>query len=211
MNLSDLSALDRLTRNLHDYELASRKTRSEILDQKGNDLRIQLFRGFWAQKLGGPGGKKKGIAFRELDRRTRAGVGTLVRLRVLDEKWIANMPETTKDGKPLSLWQKLVYQETQRRQSGIGILGVSFLSKRFRNKKGERYLAANVSKTLGELVVISKDEDSFTIRGMTPGMNEIAERYGIKARAINAVSADIEPYLARKFGQAWDQSMKRAA
>lgn len=208
----DASALERLGQNLRDYALVSKLTISEILEKKGNDLRIQLFRGFWDHKMGGKGGKKRGIAFRELARRTKAGIGTFVRLKFLDEKWLAGMPEVTKSGKPLSLWQKLVYQETQRRDAGVGILGVSFLSRRFRqNKDRGQYLVTNNSPTLGSLVTITKTEDSYTVRGMTPGMSKIADRYGIKEAALNKVSDDMEPYLARKFGEAWEKALKGRA
>jgi hypothetical protein len=213
-------ALETLSENISKYALVSGLTISEILDKKGNDLRIQLFKGFWNQKFGGKGAKKKDIAFRELARRTKGGLGTLVRLKFLDTQW-GEAPSVGKTGRPLSLWQKLVWQETMRRESGIGILGVSFLSKRFRFRKTtdalsglrtvERYSVANVSKTLGELVRISKDAESFTIHGMTPAMNEISERYGIKTAAINAVNADMRPYLDRKFEEAATAAFKKAA
>lgn len=202
----DASALDRLRGCLQRYYLLSGKTISDILDQKGNDLRIQLFRGFWAQKFGGGGTKKTGIAFRELARRAKAGIGTKVRLMFLDGRW-GSPPSTDKRGRALSLWSQLVWQEATRRQQGIGVLAVSFLSKRFRDKRGERYLAENKSKTIGTLVRITKTADTFLIHGMTPGLNEISSRYGIKEKAMNAVSKDMEPYISRKLGEAAQKAL----
>lgn len=208
----DTSPIDVLNHNLSKYAQVSKLTLAQVLDKKGNDLRIQLFRGFWNHKFGN--GKKGGIAWRELAKRSRAGLGTLVRKLFLDSA-NGTTPETDKRGRRLSLWQRLVAQETMRREAGIGILGISFLSRRFRNKKAgniiQRYTVANVSKTLGELVRISNDGESYVIRGMTPGMKEISERYGIKDVAIGAVNADMLPYLRRKFSEAAEVSIGKAS
>lgn len=192
----DVSQLDRLQANLKKYAAVSKKDEDEILNKKGNDLRIQLYRGF--KKAKWKGGKK--IAERELKRRSKAGIGTLVRLKYLTDRYSANAPKTDKTGKPLSLWQQLVWQETQRRQRGIGLLGVTFLQKRFRYGKEGRYLVENRSRTLGTLVRIEKSQGSFSISGFTPGLVKIAQRYGIVSTAMAAVSADIEVYLNRKMG-----------
>lgn len=209
MIFADTVALSRLESNLRAYASVSKLTISEILGKKGNDLRIQLFRGFYEHKLGGKGAKKTNIAFAELKRRTRLGMGTLVRLKYLSDKWTTGLPDRTKDGKPLSRWQRLVYQETERRTAGIGILGVSFLSKRFRytNRDG-KFLASNNSKTLGTLVTITKTDESYTIEAKTPGMEEVSARYGIRENALNKVSEDMEVYLSRKFGEGFARSFR---
>ena len=66
-------------------------------------------------------------------------------------------PTTDKNGKQLTLWQKLVWQETSRRQQGIGVLGVSFLSKRWRTKKrltdGVPQVRQNAAIALGTLAL----------------------------------------------------------
>lgn len=216
--------LGRLIRNLQDYTLVSKYTFSEVLEKKGNDLRIQLFKLFWDQKFGGPGKRKADVAFRELARRTRAGLGTLVRKLFLDSE-VGTPPERSASGRKLSLWQKLVWQEVQRRAHGMGLIAIGLLSKRYRTRAKrdsagkivrdasglamtERWTDVNRSRQLGELVQITKTEDSYSIRGMTPGMGDVAQRYGIYARAMAKVSEDMEPYLARKFGQAYRSSFK---
>jgi len=217
VNTNAESELSRLSRNLQDYALASKYTMSEVLEKKGNDVRIQLFKLFWEQKFGGGGKRKSDIAFSELERRSRAGKGTLVRQKILNSD-VGTPPDKSRTGKKLSLWQKLVWQETERRSHGIGVIAIGFLSRRYRTRKRinssgqafiERYVDVNRSRALGDLVRITKTEESFSIEGMTPGMAEVASRYNIPTRAMAAVSDDIEPYLARKFGQAFNKSFKK--
>jgi hypothetical protein len=195
----DISALNRLNKFLTKYQLASGKTFDEVIEKKGNDLRIKLFQGYWEHRWG----NKRTTGFTELRRRTRQGLGTLVRMKQLDSKYAAKAPQVDRLGRKLSAWQKAVWQEVYRRQVGVGILGVSFLSKRFREKKGgTRYLVDNVSKTFGTLVRIIKREHQFTIEGFTPGLAKVGQRYGAISKAINAVSEDMIPYLNRKLGEA---------
>lgn len=203
----DQTALTRLNKKLTDYKLVlKRLTIPEILDKKGNDLRIQLWKLFWYQKFGGPGKKKESIASKELARRAKSGKGIIVRARELDAKWgtppdIANGRK--RKGYKLSLWQKLVWQELQRRISGIGLLAIGFLSRRFRSNNARgRYLVENVSKSLGPLVQIKKEETSFTITGFTPYLVELSNRYNIANRAIAGVEKDIDKYLDRKLAEA---------
>jgi hypothetical protein len=193
----DASDLARLSRNLKAYKEASRKDWDEILNKKGNDLRIQLFKLF--RKAKWKGGKR--IAERELIKRTRSGQGTLVRLKYLTDRYSGSAPGTDKNGKPLNRWQQLVWQEIQRRQHGIGVLGVGFLQKRWRYKKDSRYLVEQKSRTLGTLVRFEKTPEAFTITGFTPGLAQVASKYGIIPKALAAVSADIEIYLKRKLGE----------
>jgi hypothetical protein len=202
----DQSALTRLGKKLVDYyHVLKRLTLSEIIEKKGNDLRIQLYRLFAEERFGGKSGRKSGIAWRELKRRSKAGIGTMVREKSLNNRWGAP-PALTQGTKQkahkLSLWQQLVWQETTRRQRGIGVLGVSFLSNRFRYNKQGKYLVENKSRTLGTLVQIKKDDTSYTITGFTPGMVEVANRYNIADRAIAEVEKDLDKYLDRKLMEA---------
>lgn len=196
----DISAINRLNKLLTKYQLASGKTIDEVISKKGNDLRIKLFQAYHEHRFSG---NKRSIGFTELKRRTRAGEGTYVRLRSMSTSFAGKAPATDRRGRKLSDWQKMVWQEVYRRQVGIGILGVSFLSKRFREKKdGTRYLVDNVSKTFGTLVRIIKREHQFTIEGFTPGLAKVGQRYGAITQAVNAVSEDMIPYLTRKLGEA---------
>lgn len=197
VNLSDIA---RLQRNLQAYaKVRHKKTTDEILNQKGNDLRIQLFRGFWAQRW------KKG---RNLVRALLAqGRGILVRLMTLVPKWAGKIPQQTKGGRALNLYQKLVAQEIARRQSGVGVLGVSFLRRRWAFKNNSRFLITNKTRSLGKSATFEKRDDQFVITGFTPGLARVAQQYGILSNALRRVSADIEKYLERKLGPAFLQEL----
>lgn len=197
----DASQLNRLNVRLRQYLDLTKKNEDEVLNKKGNDLRIQLFKLFYAQKFGGKGKKK--IAWKELKDRTKAGRGTYVRQKYLTRA----VPFVDKNGRKLSPWQRLVAQETARRQSGIGLLGVTFLQRRWRYKTETKYLATNVSGQLGPLIEIKKDAGVFSITGFTPGLKRIADRYGILGKALNNVSTDIETYLNRKADEAFKKSI----
>lgn len=199
----DATALTRLNQKLAEYaSIYTRLTVPEILEKKGNDLRIQLFKLFRAFRYGKG---KKGIAWAELERRSKAGRGTFVRLRTLSNRW-GSPPEMTAAGKrkpyKLSQWQKLVWQETDRRQAGIGVLAIGFLSKdRQKGFKGPK-LTRNESKELGTLVEISANEHSYTISGFTPGLVAVANKYDIANRALAEVEEDLDRYLNRKHEEA---------
>lgn len=204
--LVDTSALNRLNRNLREYaRVRYKKTEDEILNQKGNDLRIQLFRGFWAQKWKIK--KGQGGAFKLLQKLSRAGKGFLVRQRRIMAEWSGKIPDKDKRGRTLSLWQKLVAQEALRRQAGVGVLGVSFLRKRWRFNKQGYYLTTNRTKGFGKAVTFLKRQGEFIITGFTPGLRAVADRYGIIGGAINRVSVDIETYLAKKLGPSFVQQL----
>lgn len=203
----DTTALARLNAKLADYHrVLGRLTIPEVLQKKGTDLRLKLWRLFWDQKFGGRGRKSDSIATRELRRRSKAGIGTLVRKRELDSRFgsppdIANGRK--RKGYKLSLWQKLVWQEMERRKSGIGVLAIGFLSKEFqRGFKSPRGRMETTSKTLGPMVRITANETSYTIEGFTPYLSELSNRYNIANRAIAAVEEDIDVYLERKLNQA---------
>jgi hypothetical protein len=207
MLIIDTTALTRLNGKLADYQkVINRLTIPEVLEKKGTDLRIQVWRLFYEQKFGGKGKKKPGIPMLELRRRAKAGIGTLVRNRDLSGKWGA-APDTAngkkRQGYKLSLWQKLVWQEMERRKSGIGVLAIGFLSKQFQKgfnlPKGKM---ETTSKVFGPMVRLTKDETSYTIEGFTPYLAELSNRYNIANRAIAAVEKDVDVYLNRKMEEA---------
>lgn len=188
---ADKSALARVNLRLNQYLAITKKTEDEVLNKKGNDLRIQAYKLFRERKWNGG----KGIAERELRKRTKAGKGTKVRDMVLSGKYGSSPVD--KNGRKLSKWQQLVRQETLKRQSGIGVLGVTFLQKRWKYGKGSepKYLVKNVSRMLGTLVEIKKEKGSFSITGFTPGIDKVSTRYSIQFKALNAVSQDMEAYM----------------
>lgn len=201
---ADFSDIQRLQRNLKAYvKIRHKKSVDEILNAKGNDLRIQLYKGFWAQrwKKGAKGG------FRLLKSLVAQGRGILVRLMSLVSPWSGKVPLVDKRGRALNLYQKLVAQEILRRQSGVGVLGASFLRKRWAIKDNERFLITNKTRGLGKAVTFEKKDDAFIITGFTPGLARVASKYGILTKALNAVSRDIEKYLERKLGPAFVQQL----
>lgn len=201
----DIVGGDALQRSLQDYVRLGKKLPEDVLNKKGNDLRIQLYRLFRERRWAGG----KNVAHREVRARAAQGRGTLVRSKTLE---MSGAPEKTKSRRgaqsvPLTLWQKLVWQESERRQKGIGVLGVSFLMKRWRVKQGARYLARNTSRKLGDLMTMelksneqgpTAADGTFTLTGYTPGMRRVSDRYGILQRAKAAIVADMAPYLQRK-------------
>lgn len=203
----DVRELDRLMRNLRVYmQLRYKKSEDEILTQKGNDLRIKLFQGFWAHRfLDKKSRKFTAGKIRELIGKWN---GIKVRLNQLRSPWDGRVPATDKNGKPLSMHQKLVAQEVMRRISGTGVLGVSFLGKRWRfNKKDGYFLVTNRTNKLGTAATFLKRSGEYIITGFTPGLGRIAERYGILSNALSVVSADVEEYIAKKLGPEFLQTL----
>lgn len=208
----DATALARLNAKLVDYQkVYQRLTIPEVVEKKGTDLRLQCWKLFYENKWGGKGRRKEGLAFAELRRRGKARLGTRVRERSLLSNWGA--PPATANGRKrkgykLSEWQKLVWQETTRRQSGLGVLAVGFLSKKFQRgwKNPTIFKEANYSKTLGKLVEIefgiSLTGASYTIAGYTPFLVDLANKHNIANRAIGEVAKDMDIYLNRKFEEA---------
>lgn len=209
MLLVNTTDLARINGKLADYvKVNKRYTVPEVLEKKGTDVRIKVFQLFRNESFGGRNGKRGSIAWRELRKRGKEGRGTLVRIKDLQARW-GSPPAETKGKKQrphaLSDWQKLVWQETTRRQSGIGVLAISFLSKEFRRGfKGPTlsYTAKNESKTMGTLSEVKHDGTSFTISGFTPGLVEVANRNNIANRALSEMEKDLDVYLNRKHEEA---------
>jgi hypothetical protein len=131
----------------------------------------------------------------------------------------------------MSEYQRRVWTELARRQSGIGVLAVSFLLKRWRYRKGDdgkvaRFLVANKTKlgllgdvtfetieqrnfknsrTLGRVIL---GTESVRITGYTAGISAIGNRYGLTGRAFSAVTADMVPYFQRKLGSQFADAMR---
>lgn len=199
--------IDRLNRNLRDYIALSKKTTAEIVSQKGNDLRIKMFRAYRSHRWGA-GKMQGGIALREF--RQRGG-----RIKVRSGLKIEHAPETTKSGVKLNTQARKVWEELRLRQLGIGVLAASFLVRRWnrkatkliRNVTGARNsLLAEFSFDAGPL----SDTATWQANGFVPGLDKVSGRYRISATAMAAVSADIEKYLARKQEQAMRSTLSKA-
>jgi hypothetical protein len=119
----------------------------------------------------------------------------------------ADMPMVDKNGKKLSFWQKRVWQEWKRRESGSGLLGISFwfVRKYFTKTTGMTYIE-NRSKLLGTLMRVTQSYQEspdgmlakMSITGLTPGLAKVAQRYNIIAAVISQVISDIKVYTDRK-------------
>jgi hypothetical protein len=213
------AAIGRLNDALLLYASYARSGVDEILAKKGNDLRVQLYRKFSAEKWkGGPG-----IAEREMRARATQGIGTRI------SRWVRNNPGDPPislhrlQGTPavapapagLNRQQALVWREVQARQAGIGILAVSWLLRRWRHNNGGKRLVANKtdhsvmgkvvtneSREFGTLAQVEQRPGMLRLTGFTPGMDEVAERYGIVSDAVDAVTDDMMPYIERKMAAA---------
>jgi hypothetical protein len=203
---ADMTDIDRLQRNLKAYLGAPHKrTVLQILNHKGNAMRIDLFKLFWAHRFLKRG--KKGNWMRILRRIISDAKGIKVRSHSLQSKWSSLIPDVDKNGKKLSLWQKLVAQEVLRRISGSGVLGVSFLAKRWRKNSTGKTLIDNRTNTLGLAARFEVQDDFVQITGFTPGLEKIARRYGILKEVIRRANADIEKFLSDKISPAFVEAL----
>lgn len=194
----DTSDLDRLNRNLKDYaKIRYKMTEDEILNKVGNDLRVKVFKEFWAKRWK-PGKANVSTMARKM---AAGGKGFHVRTNQLVSHWDSRIPKETRRGNPLNMRQKLVAQELLRRRAGSGLFGVAFLRRRWRYKKERKYLAKNFhTGKIGDAASFRKRDGSFEIEGLKDGMGEVASRYGIENRALRATSANVEVYITRKLG-----------
>lgn len=185
---------DRFNARIQEYIRASKLNQEDIVQKKGNDLRIQLFKGYKSRRWGGK--RIKGIAMREF--RARGG-----RIKLREGLQIKDAPTHGKNKKPLTDHQRLVWEELRLRQKGIGVLGASFLIKRWSKKKDKliRNRTGAGGRKLADFIFNSSpisNECQFTIMGYTPALKKISDRYRIVSGALSVVSADMEKYLKRK-------------
>jgi hypothetical protein len=187
------------------YVQLTRRSLDDMLDKKGRDLGIRLYKGFAERKFGGPGKVKKGLALAELATRTKEGRGTLVRRSLLNE-YLAARKELRRSIKKsnlrnikqrVSLWQKYVGKEIAIRQKGIGALAASFLwfRARFSQVRGIYYVRNKTGRPLG---YAEKGDGYLRIVGMTDGLEEVDARYGIVSTALTEAAADMLIYIERK-------------
>ncbi len=225
LKTSVIHQLDRLELALAKYADASGKSEGEVLDQKGRDLGIQLFREYQRRQWGGAGrGKGRSLAFAELKGRTAVGEGTRVRKWLRDEyeqsrKFLLaqgrrlkreglNRQVETNRIRRIRLWQKIVGREVSLRAKGIGVLGASFLWFRKRWTKnrltGRSQVVFVRNRNGAPLGRVIRGDDFFQIvadheaaDGKHPHL-DVSDRYGIVDRAVDNVIADMETYRKRK-------------
>jgi hypothetical protein len=223
----------RLQHALNVYAGVTKRSSADFVSRKIYDLRVQLYRGFHAQRWKGTrkgSRQSKGIAFREMRARAKQGQGITFKQGLTLNGKAPEFFTRRKGGKQIKLseHQKLVWSELARRQSGLGVLGVSFLLKRWRRKKEidedgktiirrelrENRTARVYSEMFGGVEVheqrdygnrklLSRAEvgtNSATLTGYLPAHDKVSQRYGILAAALRSVREDTEVYLNRKLG-----------
>lgn len=216
--------IGRLNDELALYVKLSKLTAEEAVAKKGLDLNIKLFRGFWALRTRGGRSAWAGPMFTEAKAR---GWRVRVRRKVIeDEPYLTIQRQgyierrrKRKDGTDAVRKVKrarrglLVAQELARRQRGAGLLGITFLQRRWRsNATRGRFIAVNKSKRLGELSMIDTgplpDGAFFRLRVFTPGIDTVGESKGIFATALRQVREDTAVYLVRKNMEALRRSLR---
>lgn len=179
-------------------------TLDDALEKKGRDLGIKLFQGFRDRKWGGPG-RHPGLARAELDVRAAEGRGIRVRSTLMREylkarTLLRNFVGPQKRGgvarmirAKVRLWQSFVGRELGLRQSGIGVLAVSFLWYRSRKPQSGVYYVKN--RTRRPIGAVEKGDGFLRIIGDALGLSEVDARYGIVAKAISDSEADMLQYF----------------
>jgi hypothetical protein len=184
--------------SLANYIAVSKKIPGEVVARKGVDVRIKMFQAMRQRQY--RKGRKGGV-WREQKRRFKSGRGMLVRDRSFQSDGV------DKNGRKLNRWQAAVKGEAERRERGIGVLSVTFLDRRWRKPRKGHYLSRNQSRSLGTMMVTEQTKDTFHITATTPGVAEVAERYGAVNQALYAVTADMDKYLTRKANEAAQKTL----
>jgi hypothetical protein len=185
---------------LLEYIRQTKKLPSEVIAKKGVDLRIKMSQGM--KRLAWKRGRKGG-AMREQMRRFRQGKGALVRDRQ------GRSPGNDKKGRPLNRWQSSVKNEMERRERGVGVLSATFIDRRWRRARTGRFLSQNTSRTFGTILITEQTADTFHMTATTPGVSDVATRYGVVRTAMEQVRADTEKYLTRKANEAAQAALSR--
>jgi hypothetical protein len=223
---------------LERYVAASGKTLDQVLEKKGRDLGIRLYRGFNERQYGGPGRRKPGLARAALAARTAAGKGTNVRASLrktfererasfssfatslaeqrrqfggtLDQFTALKEKQEVNRRQRAGLWRSIVGREIALRQSGIGVLGASFLWYRRRSNqaRGTFFVKNRTGRPLG---FVDKGPGYLRIVGLTSGLREVDARYGVVASALQEATADTEEYLIRKDREAFFRAVRQFA
>ncbi len=145
--------LEALSRALSLYNAGSKRDLTTTVHRKANDVRIELYRGYWDQRYRGSrkgAANFEGVAFRDLRRRARAGEGVALRpslqvgppspnapVEYYQRRTLRGASGTTRRLRvPVTLgtYGRRVWTELARRQAGIGVLGVAFLMQRYRKR-----------------------------------------------------------------------------
>lgn len=222
------AALQRFNTTLQKYIAGSSRTMDEVLEAKGRDLGIRLFKGFRGRQWGGDG-LKKNLAVAEMAARTASGKGTKVRSRLLELyrtaraatnsalRSIGQQLRNDRFGGTLDqhatlahrrdkirqararLWRTIVGREIAIRQSSIGALAASFLWFRSRKNSAQgKFYVRNRYNNRPPLGYVEKQPGLLRIVGMTEGLTMIDARYGIVARALNSSELEMRQWMLQR-------------
>lgn len=221
---ANTEALERFQTRLADYAAGSTRSASEVLDVKGRDLGIKLFKGFQAVRFGAG---RKGIAMAELIARRNLGKGTKVRPSLQQEyrhqRGLINSTlrsvgqnlrrySGTLDGwtavaarreklreERRHLWRDTVRREVAIRQASVGALAASFLWYRTRaNSTVGTYYVRNRYSGRPPLGYIERLRTALRIVGVTPALAVVDRRHGIVSRALDQASREMLEWMMQR-------------
>jgi len=194
---------------LRRYLFLTQKSPDEVLERKGKDIGIKLFQGFYAKRWKGSR-TGKGVAWKELKARSKEGEGIKLRPGIqadpaAPQTYMAYRKIRGAFGSVRKLlvpmktseYQKKVFAELRMRQSGIGVLGASFLwtRKLSNQERGTFYVRNKTGKALGSA---SHTPGEFEIIGDVAGQHDVSERYGVEAQALSNAREDMVKYFNEK-------------
>jgi hypothetical protein len=221
----------RLGETVDRYQRLTGLTNDEVLEKKGRDLGIQLYRGYRDRRYGGESKLGRTLPLAELRQRSASGRGIRVRAKILERyrserrfllrerralrgvsRPLTQQGQRASDAglrrnqrARIGAWRRAVGREISARASGMGVLSVSFLWYRRRPGRdglGRRITVYRRNKSGQPLGYVEKGKDSLRIVGMTEGLDIVDARYGIVTRAIGRTISDMEVYISRKHREA---------
>lgn len=239
LDISAEQELEALHQALQRYGEVSKRDLTDTLHKKANDIRIELFRGYYAQRFRGTRKgslASKGVAFAQMRRRAKSGQGVALRqslqsgpaspkapLEYFQRRKLRGANGTNRKLRvpvAMSNYQRRVWTELARRQAGIGVLGASFLMQRWNKKRtrlrsnrgGVAPLEVHTQQGYrnNELGRITLSHDFARIEGFVPGQAKIGARSSILAIALRNVRQDTEVYLKRKAEESIAAELKDA-
>jgi len=224
---SDFGSLEKFAGALNGY-MATHPTRvAEMLQKKGNDLGIRLFRGYAAHKWGGPG-KNAGLAVAEARARGQAGRGTVLREK-LQDIFDQGRADLTRDVRSagqrkrtaerhgvagIGLRQQQLERGKTARENRAALWSKVLATELSLRQSGIGALAASFlwsrkrNNSQGTRVVTNRTgkpagavtvtADSMEIKATAGGIADVGMRYGIVDTALSESADDMLKYLAER-------------
>jgi len=222
--------LAKVNEALVEYIRYTKLSTDEVLERKGRDLNIKIFQRFWSLRVRATRAQRSkanavftGPLFDEAKARgwrvkLRKGIELQARYRLARAKTRGG-PKTKRNR--LNDRALLVAQELATRQRHSGLLGVSFLQRRWRRGTpiarggGGPFLSTNKSGQLGIISTVEKkwtpEQGSLKITSHLPAVGIMDRKHGFLAGALAAVLADTMIYIDRKQKELADRSLRKIA